>query len=1014
LDGLSPPATPEPAPASAPAGRTAVPQGERKQVTVLFADVVGSMDLAERLDPEDWAGAMDRFFRVLSDGVRRFGGTVDKFTGDGIMALFGAPLSQEDHARRACHAALHLREATAELDFKVRLGLNSGEVVVGGIGPEGQLEYTALGHTVGLAQRMEGLAEPGSAVLTEYTARLVRNDFALRDLGTRDVKGASEPLRVFELERTRPRGGTSGSAVMVGRAQELEVLEAALARAQEGDAQVVGVVGEAGVGKSRLCEEFCRAVAARGITVRRAAGLSHARDVPFLPVLELLRGYFGIVDSDSRAEARAKVAGRLLDLDPALDESLPLLFDFMEIPDPERPAPRLSAEVRLERIFGFIRQITKRRSSRQVLVFLWDDLQWFDPQSLAFFERLVLSFPGTRTLVLTNFRPEFSPPWASHSYYRQLPLRPLDPDAVGRLLVSLLGRDVALSGFAKLVSETTAGSPFFVEEVVRSLVEDGTLAGEPGAYRLSRPVVSLRVPPTVQATLASRIDRLAEQDKAILQTAAVIGRRFTEPVVRLAGGRSAEEVAGSLGRLCRGEFLQDVSEGPLEEYRFWHPLTQEVAYGSLLRDRRAALHRAVARAIIATEPDRLDERAALLATHFEHAGDRLEAGRWNDRAGDFALRSDLTEATRRWRSALDHLRAAPESDDNRRLRVKLFNRLIRYGARTGMDRQETARLYAEGTAAAEELGDATALASITFAYGTTAFWDGRVREGHDAYRKAAEFADAGADPGMRAIVYVAVSFTGVWTGPVDESAIELAREARRICGDDPGFGASVMGYGILGSAIFAEAEVLLLQGRIDEARALLDHATAIVRGRSDTEWLAWMLSRSSRYARTEAERLTGVGAAREAVGITEAAGNISGLVVARAGVGYAELALGHHADAVEHLEQALGEARRRHTALFEEARILTDLALAHLGLGDADRARRLASEAVGVARRQGSTAVECAALIARARIMRATGAPPAETNADLDASLAVARAIGAGLYEPEILAERTGMAADRQ
>ncbi|MCA1845222.1 MAG: AAA family ATPase [Actinobacteria bacterium] len=544
--------------APAPPASPAASEGERKQVTVLFADVAGSMDLAEGTDPEDWARVMDEFFRVLSDGVIRFGGTVDKFTGDGIMALFGAPLSQEDHARRACHAALHLQEATAALPFDVRIGINSGEVVVGGIGAEGRLEYTALGHTVGLAQRMESMAEPGTVLVTGHTNRLVQNDFALSDVGLRAVKGSSEPLPVFRLDGARRRSATGGSSVMVGRAEEMAVLEAALARAQDGHAQVVGVVGEAGVGKSRLCDEFCRAMTHRGIMVRRVAGVSHARDVPFLPVLELLRGYFGVLDTDTRAEARAKVAGRLLDLDPAFDESLPLLFDFMEVPDPERPAPRLAPAVRLEQIFAIIRQITKRRSSRQVIVFLWEDLHWFDTQSLAFFERLILSFPGTRTLVLTNFRPEFDAPWARHSYYRQLPLSPLDPDAVARLLVALLGGDVSLSAFARLIAETTAGSPFFVEEVVRSLVEDGTLTGTPGAYSLSRPVVTLGVPPTVQATLAARIDRLDERDKAVLQTAAVIGRVFTEPVgavgVGVAAGRGARLVRPPVpGRVPPGD-----------------------------------------------------------------------------------------------------------------------------------------------------------------------------------------------------------------------------------------------------------------------------------------------------------------------------------------------------------------------------------------------------------------------------------------------------------------------------
>jgi adenylate cyclase len=1004
LAAASPAAPLSPA-AGAPREPPVAPEGERKQVTVLFADVAGSMDLAEGLDPEDWAQSMDRFFQVLSEGVVRFGGTVDKFTGDGIMALFGAPVSQEDHARRACHAALGLLSATAELGFKVRVGLNSGEVVAGGIGAEGRLEYTALGHTVGLAQRMEALAEPGSAVITGRTARLVRNDFALRDLGLQAVKGSSEPVPVFALEGPRRRTGTGGSSVMVGRAEETGVLEAALARAQEGQAQVVGVVGEAGVGKSRLCEEFCRSVAARGIAVRRAAGVSHARDVPLLPVLDLLRDYFEIIETDSRPEARAKVAGRLLALDPALDDSLPLLLDFMEIPDPERPAPRLSPEVRLERVFGIIRQITKRRSSRQVIVFLLEDLHWFDQQSVAFFERLILSFPGTRTLVLTNFRPEFSPPWAAHSYYRQLPLSPLDPDAVGRLLVALLGGDVSLSAFAQLISETTAGSPFFVEEVVRSLVEDGTLTGEPGAYQLSRPVVTLGVPPTVQATLAARIDRLGERDKAVLQTAAVIGRLFTEPVVRMASGLDPDELGASLGRLCRAEFLQEIADSSAEEYRFWHPLTQEVAYGSLLRDRRTALHRAVARAIVETDPDRLDERAALLATHFDKAGDALEAGRWNDRAGDVAVRTDIGESTRRWRAAAEHLRAAPDSEEGRRIRVKTLTRLIRYGARIGMDPEETEGLYAEATVVAERLGDAAALASTAFAYASSTFWRGAVSDGRDFFKRAAGFADETEDPALRAAYRCSVAMVAGWTGPVG-TILEVVEQIESLCGGDTGFGVGVLGYSPLTPAYLARVDALALLGRVEEARAVLDGLIAGTRERSEAEFTAWALSLAPRIARSETEFVASLEAAREAALSAEAAGNTSGLVIALGGVGHAEVGLGRYAEAAEHLERALDEGRRQRTALFEEARILVDVARARLGLGERDGAKQSATEAVDVARHQGSAVIECLTLFTRARITRATGGRDDDVAADLAAALALARETGATAYEAEIEAER--------
>jgi class 3 adenylate cyclase len=362
------------APAEAPADRSHL-EGERKQVTVLFADLKGSMALSEGRDPEEWAEVMDRFFSICAEAVTRFEGTVDKFTGDGLMAIFGAPLAQEDHARRACLAAWHLAEAVgvwAEktladrgLDLEVRVGLNSGEVVAGRIGEEETAEYTAVGHTVGLAQRMEAMAEPGRVYLTERTARLVSGQVGLTDLGRLEVKGTSEPVGVFVLESARMAG--RGPAVrfaeappLVGRDEEMAALESALARAEEGQAQVVGIVGEAGVGKSRLCEELAARCGARGLDVRRTAGVSHGRSVPLLPVLDMLRDYFGIGDADTPQKAREKIAGRLVTLDPALAEGLPVLFDFLEVPDPEHPAPQLSGEARMRRVFDVLRRVTQR------------------------------------------------------------------------------------------------------------------------------------------------------------------------------------------------------------------------------------------------------------------------------------------------------------------------------------------------------------------------------------------------------------------------------------------------------------------------------------------------------------------------------------------------------------------------------------------------------------------------------------------------------------------------------
>src|SRR5437870_2420877 len=615
-------------------------EGERKQVTVLFADVKGSMDLAEQVDPEVYHQVMERFAALLAEGVHRFEGTVTQFTGDGVMALFGAPIAHEDHARRACYAALHLSEALRRyanelrlsrgLNFSVRMGLNSGEVVVGKIGDDLRMDYTAQGHTVGLAQRMEQLAEPGKVFLTERTARLVAGFFTLRDLGESAVKGVAAPLCVYELEgvgalRTRlDVARARGFSRFVGRADEMAALEAALARAREGQGQVVGVVADAGVGKSRLCYEFAERCRARGLRIYETHCVAHGKMIPFLPVLELLRGYFGITEQDTDQVAREKIAGRLLLLDRELTEALPLVFDFLGIADPAEPPPRM------------------------------------------------------------------------------------DPEARQRQLFAAAGR----------IGERTAGNPFFVEEIVQALVESGTLAGAKGTYRLTRPVEDVAIPATVQGILAARIDRLSEREKSVLQTAAVIGREFGETVLARVAELPAEELGAALRALEGAELVYEQVLFPEVEYAFKHPLTQEVAYRSQLADRRARVHAAVARAIAALYPEKLDERAALLAHHWEAAGNLLEAARWSRRAAEWAGTNDTAEALRHWGKVRTLLERVPESAETSALGLRARAMMLDIGFRLGMPEEEAATLFAEGRALGERSGDAALLAYLVSRYAT--------------------------------------------------------------------------------------------------------------------------------------------------------------------------------------------------------------------------------------------------------------------------------------------------------
>jgi len=1001
-------------------------EGERKQLTVLFSDVKGSMDLQEDLDAEDWARLMNRFVELVADEVDRFGGTVDKFTGDGVMALFGAPAAQEDHARRACHAAWRIADAvgrfaeelraSGDTGIEVRIGLNSGGVVVGPVGEAHRLEPTALGHTVGLAQRMEALATPGKVYLTEHTAHLVESWFDLEDLGAQPIKGARDPLRVFALGpprlSPRPRPRALGAAPLVGRQAEMHALHEALAAARQRQARVVGLVGEAGVGKTRLCDEFARAVMAEGITVRRTAGLSHGTDVPLLPVLALLRDYFSITADDNAAEARQKVRRRLLVLDPALEDVVPLLWDFLEIPDPERPAPKLAADVRMRRIAEALSRVTARRSDQEVLVLLVEDLHWFDPQSCEFLDRTIASHPGTRTLVVVNFRPGFSAPWMGSPDYESIVLRALDGEAVSALVSGLLGSDPSLAPLLSFVQERTGGNPFFVEEMLRALVENGTLEGRRGSYRLCGDLDSVAMPPSVQAVIAARIDRLPPDEKRLLQIASVIGRSFTESVLGTVAAMGDGALRAQLDALCAAEFVRRSSRRDAE-YRFWHPLTQEVAYESLLIARRAGLHAAVAEAVESEAGDRADELAGVLAWHWERAGRRVDAARWQLRAGEFALRSDLAEALRRWHGVIALSDDADPTPEALRLGVQARTRLIQYGGRTGMDLSEADRLFDEARTRAERLGDVRRLTLLVYLAGSPLVWQGHVQAGLARYLEGCRLGEGDPDPDWQAFLYGAPALAMQFTGPLGDALAWADRELEA-CAGDPDRAVSYLGYSAQGRALQIRAAILLAMGRLAEGATDLARSLAIARPRGDVDTLCWALGTVPYTTWLAGEPVEASSEIAEAIRIAEDTGNIAGLVIAWEGMALVDLAAGRPGAAAEHCERGLSLARQRRSGLFREPSLLAHLALARLAHGDTTGAASAADDAVAVARRQGTRVLECLALLTRGQVARrSSGAAPA-IEADLNAALHLVETTGARVYEPAIHEELGHLHSDQR
>jgi class 3 adenylate cyclase len=696
-------------------------EGERKQVTVLFADVKGSMDLAEQMDPEAWSAIMQRFFTLLADGVERFEGFVDKFTGDGIMALFGAPIAHEDHAQRACYAALHLRDRLREfgtyvkrrlgVDFAVRIGLNSGAVVVGAIGDDLRMEYTAQGHTVGLAQRMESFAAGGSIYLSAATAELVGAFFTLDDLGAFTVKGASEALRVYELRglsgiRTRfELAQVRGLSGFVGRSSEMTLLDTALEQALAGPGRTVGIVAHPGTGKSRLCYEFVDRCRARGLPVYEAHGLAHGKQIPLLPAIELLRSFFLIEERDDERVAREKIAGRILLLDDSLQEDLPIFFDMLGVPDPARPLPAMDPDARKRRLYAAIRSLAKIDGERHPGVILIEDMHWVDEASDAFFEQVIEGNALSHSLVVVNFRPEYRARWMQQSHYQQLSLLPLSEGALRDMLRDLLGDDPSVQTLPETIHARTAGNPFFIEEVVRSLVDTAHLQGTRGAYTLVSSLASLPIPESVHAVLAARVDRLPAREKRVLQAATAIGRTFRERLLARTLDLAASEVGDALRQLQDGEFLYETALYPERELTFKHPLTQEVADRSQLAAQRARAHARVARAIEELEADHLDEHAALLAHHWEAAGEPRLAARWHARAADRIGTTDYGQSYVHWSRVDALLRDVDGDEESAALQGRAYGELMRLGFRATMTEDMARDVFARGQAFYETRAD---------------------------------------------------------------------------------------------------------------------------------------------------------------------------------------------------------------------------------------------------------------------------------------------------------------------
>jgi class 3 adenylate cyclase len=663
-------------------------EGERKLVTVLFADVANYTSMAEKLDPEEVHRIMDGCFKTLVDEVHRYEGTINQFTGDGVMALFGAPVAHEDHAQRACYAALSIQKAMGkyseklrkdhQIDFAMRIGLNSGPVVVGAIGDDLRMDYTAIGDTTNLASRVESMTKPGQSMVSRNTYQLARDFFEFKPLGKVQVKGKKESQEVYELLRaseveTRIEAAAAkGLSRFVGRSREMEALKDAFEKTHSGSGQVIGAVGEAGVGKSRLLVEFRTMLPDGDYTYLEGRCLHYSGSMAYLPVLDILRSYFDIKERDRESSIKKKIEEKIYDLDERLETVLSPFHDILSIKVEDGAYLQLEPAVKKLRAFEAIRDLLVRESENMPLVLAVEDLHWIDKSSEEFLSYLIDWLANTKILLILLYRPEYTHQWGSKSHYSKIGVDQLSTSTSAELVQVILDGAEVVPELRELILGRAGGNPLFMEEITHSLLENGSIQRKDHEYVLSGRVSEIEIPDTIQGIIAGRIDRIEESLKRIMQVASVIGREFAFRILQTIMGMR-EELKSSLLNLQGLEFISEKRLFPELEYIFRHALIQEVAYNSLLHERKKELHEKIGKAIEELYPERIEEYYELLAYHYVRSTNTGKALEYLDLAHQKAARvSAMDEAMSYFEEAMRILDTSPETQQNQRCRISFL------------------------------------------------------------------------------------------------------------------------------------------------------------------------------------------------------------------------------------------------------------------------------------------------------------------------------------------------------
>lgn len=944
--------------------RPAAPRAnaELKQITILFADVAESTKLIEGLDPEAAANRLAPAIAAMQDAVRRFEGSVIQVLGDGIMALFGAPMPQEDHAVRACCAALAIQASVKALPgdaLPVRVGIHSGEVLARTVTTDISSAFDATGVTVHVASRLEHLAPPGGIALSPATLRGARQFISVETMGPQAIRGLSAPMDVYLLTGLR-RGPTSqrfsaenSRSGFIGRERELDLLQRGLERAAEGDGCAIGLVAEAGVGKSRLCFEFAERCRAAGVRVLEGRALAHSRATPFEPVIDMTKAFFEIAADDTPARAREKIAAAFERFDLGLASELLLLADFLGLADAAIPGEKIDPAARRDRLNGLFRRLVRMASRDAPAVLLLEDLHFIDRGSESLIEVLAETLTGTRILLLANFRPGYAAPWMRLQHYEQISLAPLRQDSADALAHQLLGDDESVVPLLPLIADRARGNPFFIEELVRKFDESGHLAGTLGAYRLLRSPDMKLVPDTVQAIVSARVDSRPELERSLLQTAAVIGREFDASVLQRVAGVADDLVAAALHRLSVGGLAYETGGAAAGGFAFRHPMVQEVVYRSLVSERRRALHASVAAELEKTLPDPNGAQAGLVAYHLEEAGNPQMAASFNVKAAMWHGTRDPAQALDAWKRVRRLLVELNLEGPARYPLLMASGQIVNFAWREGMTAADVEPFYAEALAIAGSLGDMRAITLVTAAYARSLAGSGSANDYLAKVNEALAMLDPQKHSGLH-IVLTTIRCHAHWLAgdlrrALADNDIALAG-AHKVDEHDQ----QTLGFRVATWIKGMRSKILAMMGQFDEARAIAAELIAGDEATVDTMHRVLAHGTMTDIAWGQNDAAIALEHATAAHRLAERSGNPYLIVYGRAFRGLGEAICGELAQATATLAEALGLARERRAGLENEARMLADLAWVQLRAGLTERARRTAEEAAAIANRRGA------------------------------------------------------------